>query len=1210
MKKIRKLSLFSGFSCLEKMRLRLEGWIIMMTFMCGMPCLVFAQDQRVTIHVTNVDIQVVFKQIKEQANLNFVYNADQLKEMKSVTLNVNNVTVNSVLKTLFDDTPFEYKFEMSSIVIRQKKATSSQVDKNIKKSAMLKGKVVDNRDKKPIPGVTVVVKGTSVGVVTNIDGCFSLMIPDTTEHAELVFSFVGMKSRVIPYSSYRNIGELIVSLEEDLLEMDEVVVTGYTTLSRRETASAVSQVKAEQVMLNSKSSIDQMLIGQIPGMAIIQTSGEPSATPKIRIRGTSSITSSKAPIWVVDGVILEDPVNVDYTQLDGDDAAYLIGNAIAGINPRDIETVTVLKDASATAIYGVQAANGVIVLTTKMGKEGKAQLSYSSSITWNQRVSYGDLYLMNAAERIQVSQEIIDKKITYGRVPTALGYEGLYMRYMNREMTYDEFVGKVKKMAKDNTDWYDILFRNVFNHNHTVNLSGGARDTRYYTSIGLDQNFGTAKGSDSKRYTALMKLDSKLNESCRLGLSLNGSVRQNGGFHSSVNPNKYAYETSRTIPCYNEDGSLFFYKTRQNSLLSSAEAPKEEIVYNIVHELQQTGSEGKVVELIGQLNFQWRIKYVFMYDFAGSYNYQQSKQDSWATEESNFVALKRKYKKGSLEANSPEENQSEIPVGGIINKSETEKISYMVRNKLSYANQFGEHEISGSFISEIRSTRTKGFSGTYYGWMPERGQSISPMITSGYQKILSGLSPKILDNQVNYVSWAGVLAYTWRNKFTLNGNIRMDGSNKFGENPKYRFLPIWSIAGRYALTEEAFLKKSKVLSLFAIRASYGIQGNVDKSTSPELVIQVGALNTSTRMNESYFEYLPNPDLRWEKTTSYNLGADFSFFNDLIAGTFDFYHKVGVDMIMPKQVSQSMGLDYVKINAGKLNNTGYELDLRFYPIRNTNYSFNVNFIYSYNKNKVVKANGGIDVTNAEKLAGTALIEGKPFGVFYSYRFAGINGETGYPVFYDKDGKDYMEVDGVRYPNYALYEEELALVESGTKDPTSSGSIGLNFRYKNFRLSVNMSYSLGGVDRLPNIYRNEYYSVFDPITNLPKDLKDRWQKPGDEKKTIFPTLYDSRVYKEIRKRSVLNGKVYYATQLYDYTDARVAKTDNLRLRSIGLNYRLPGEITSKLWLQEFSVNFQVTNLFVIKAKEWRGRDPESGDSNIPMPRTYSVGVNVTF
>ena len=185
----------------------------MMTFMCGMPCLVFAQDQRVTIHVTNVDIQVVFKQIKEQANLNFVYNADQLKEMKSVTLNVNNVTVNSVLKTLFDDTPFEYKFEMSSIVIRQKKATSSQVDKNIKKSAMLKGKVVDNRDKKPIPGVTVVVKGTSVGVVTNIDGCFSLMIPDTTEHAELVFSFVGMKSRVIPYSSYRNIGELIVSLE-------------------------------------------------------------------------------------------------------------------------------------------------------------------------------------------------------------------------------------------------------------------------------------------------------------------------------------------------------------------------------------------------------------------------------------------------------------------------------------------------------------------------------------------------------------------------------------------------------------------------------------------------------------------------------------------------------------------------------------------------------------------------------------------------------------------------------------------------------------------------------------------------------------------------------------------------------------------------------------------------------------------------------------
>lgn len=563
-----------------------------------------------------------------------------------------------------------------------------------------------------------------------------------------------------------------------------------------------------------------------------------------------------------------------------------------------------------------------------------------------------------------------------------------------------------------------------------------------------------------------------------------------------------------------------------------------------------------------------------------------------------------------MKANSQEEDQSVIPLGGIIGKSETEKVSYMIRNKLSYGNQFGEHEVSGSLISEIRSTRTKGFSGTYYGWMPERGQTITPMITTGYREILSELNPTISDNQVNYVSYAGVLAYTWKNKFTLNGNIRMDGSNKFGENPTYRFLPIWSVAGRYALTEESFLKESKILSLLAFRASYGIQGNIDKNTSPELVIQVGSQNTLTRMNESYFEYLPNPDLRWEKTTSYNLGADFSFFNDLFAGTFDFYHKVGVDMIMEKQVSQAMGLDYVKINAGKLNNTGYELNLKYYPIRRSDYSFQVNLIYSYNKNKVVEANNGKDVTNTEKLAGTALIEGKPFGVFYSYRFAGLNGETGYPVFYDKNNQDYMEVDGVRYPNYALYEEELALVKSGTKDPTSSGSIGLSFKYKNLRLNVNMNYTLGGHARLPNIYRNEYHSVFDPVTNLPKELKNRWQQPGDEKNTIFPTLYDSRVYKKINQRSALKGDIYNGTELYDYTDMRVAKTDNLRLRSIGLQYRLPNEMTSKLYLQEVSVNFQATNLFVIKAKEWQGRDPESGDSNTPMPRTYSMGINVTF
>ena len=363
----------------------------MMTFMCGMPCLVFAQDQRVTIHVTNVDIQVVFKQIKEQANLNFVYNADQLKEMKSVTLNVNNVTVNSVLKTLFDDTPFEYKFEMSSIVIRQKKATSSQVDKNIKKSAMLKGKVVDNRDKKPIPGVTVVVKGTSVGVVTNIDGCFSLMIPDTTEHAELVFSFVGMKSRVIPYSSYRNIGELIVSLEEDLLEMDEVVVTAKANINEidiRARSGVVQEVDMRRI--NSKPMIDMGLAlqGSVPGLIVTNT-GELGSAPEIRIRGNSSLrrgNTTNEPLYVMDGKVIS-------------------SETFYNLNPQDIKEIKVLKDAAACALYGIKAANGVLEITSQRGISGQTMVTYTLDMGITTRGRRG-ISMMNSVEKLELERRL------------------------------------------------------------------------------------------------------------------------------------------------------------------------------------------------------------------------------------------------------------------------------------------------------------------------------------------------------------------------------------------------------------------------------------------------------------------------------------------------------------------------------------------------------------------------------------------------------------------------------------------------------------------------------------------------------------------------------------------------------------------------------------------------------------------------------------
>ncbi|MDR2914647.1 MAG: TonB-dependent receptor plug domain-containing protein [Tannerella sp.] len=429
------------------------------------------------------------------------------------------------------------------------------------------GKVIDQQGD-PLPAVSVSVEGATRGTVTDHEGRFTIMVGNMPD-VVFEFRFIGMKTLRLQPKDRPITGDWLITMDSDLLELDEVIVTGYSALPRRETASAVTQLNAAEIFMPSQPSIDRMLTGQIPGMTVIQSSGEAGTTPRIRIRGTSSLTSGKSPLWVLDGIILNDLVEVDHTQLNGDDAVYLVGNAIAGINPQDIETITVLKDASATAIYGVQAANGVIVVSTRQGKEGKMQINYNTAVTFGQRPSYNDFDRMNAAERIRISQEIIEASIPYGRIPVGLGYEGLYMDYQNGGLSYDEFGAAVRHMAARNTDWYDILFRNAVSQRHTLSLSGGGNGTRYYGSLSYDRQNGTARQNSSERYTVMMKTQSRLNERLYFSIQLNGSRNDNKGYHSSVNPNTYAYQTARTIPAYSDDGTWFFYKTRQRALTLS-----------------------------------------------------------------------------------------------------------------------------------------------------------------------------------------------------------------------------------------------------------------------------------------------------------------------------------------------------------------------------------------------------------------------------------------------------------------------------------------------------------------------------------------------------------------------------------------------------------------------------------------------------------------
>ena len=374
----------------------------------------------------------------------------------------------------------------------------------------IKGTVSDISGQ-PLPGVVVKVAGagdSSAYAETGPDGKYTIPVRNTSAES-LEFSLLGMLSKIVKIKDNRVIN---VTLEEDSFNIDGVVVTGYQKVNKRELASAISTVKAADVMVDGAMNIDQMLQGQIAGVAVTQTSGTPGAAAKIRVRGTSTIIGNKSPLWVLDGVILQDPVEIDHSDLNGDDAEYMVGNAIAGVNPSDIESISVLKDASATAIYGIQAANGVIVVTTRQGKEGKPRVSYSANVSVKERDSYDRMDLMDAYDRIVLSKEIVDAGLHYTRNMSSLnlGYEGLLNQYESKAITPARFREAIVAMSERNTDWLGILYRNAVTNSHTVTVSGGTDKTTYYTSLGADLQPGTARGEKSDRCTVLAKLNTWL----------------------------------------------------------------------------------------------------------------------------------------------------------------------------------------------------------------------------------------------------------------------------------------------------------------------------------------------------------------------------------------------------------------------------------------------------------------------------------------------------------------------------------------------------------------------------------------------------------------------------------------------------------------------------------------------------------------------------
>jgi TonB-linked SusC/RagA family outer membrane protein len=1160
-----------------------------------------AKKTKFNFKLEKASLEKLLQVIESKSDFTCLYSNEDVNKFKIKDLNVKDQNIEYILNLALEKTNLNYKIVDNTIVIMKKETKSNKSKTSQQKERIKVEGVVKDTSGSPLPGVSVQIKGTTIGVSTDVNGRYSISY-NKGEKISLIFSFVGMLSQEVKVNDRHTVN---VKLKTNVETLNSVVINGYSQIDSRKHTSSVVTVSGEKILDAGVKSLDNMLQGKIAGLSILNQTGTVGAAPKVRIRGASSISGNREPVWVVDGVILEDPVPISPTELNSLDNINLIGNAISFLNPEDIARIDVLKDASATAIYGVKAANGVIVISTKKGKFGPARINYSNNITVSTRPQYSDLNRMNSKERIDVSREAYERGLQYRNRPSDVSYEGALYDYFAKKTSYEQFLHKVKDLEEQNTDWLDLLFRTAVSQKHNLSISGANESTNYYFSGAYSNSEGTSIGNKQEQYNAMLKISTQVNKKLRVGLQLRASEYEKNYLHSSIDPFKYAYQTSRAIPCYNEDGSLAYYHKSQGHAVG--------LDYNIMNEIQNSDRsiESQSINFIGDMEY--KIMSGLKLTSLFSYNNTTTRQKEWFNGDT-YYAAKLRYL--NLNDEFPENledpfytQQCELPYGGQINNDYKKNTNYTLRSQLNYAKNIAtHHNINTTVGGEIRSSARDGITSAQMGYLPRRGGKIldiDPIKFPMYKKRCEELKDVITDESTNFVSFFATFTYDYQRKYIINYNFRTDGSNKFGQDKGNRFLPIWSISGRWNAKREYFLEDVSWLNDLSLRASYGIQGNVSNDSNPNLIAKLGSADKTSGHLISTLDKLPNPDLRWEKTLSQNYAIDFSLFNGKFSFSLDYYIKKGKDMIVSKDVAITTGSSTLTMNAGNIENRGFDINMVVTPIRSKDFDLSLSINGGRNENKVTDT-GLSDYNWKDYVSGNLPMAGKPVGAFYSYKFDKLD-ENGLPTY-----KDVEETDGITKEE--MYKQMFSY--SGSRIADIEGGFSLNLRCKNWRLGGLFYYSLGKDIRLNPLYENTGQYLPRPAQNMDDIFVNRWRKPGDEKNTVIPVLSNDKLgqYGTVlsdRKISIADN----GWQMYNQSDLRVVSGDFLKLRNLSLSYSLDSELCKKIGLQNCRFRLEASNVFTIKDSNLRGMDPEqvsfSKDTGaVPLTPTYTFGVNLTL
>ncbi|MEC4114199.1 SusC/RagA family TonB-linked outer membrane protein [Myroides pelagicus] len=1090
------------------------------------------------------------------------------------------------------------------------------------------GKVIAASDGLPLPGTTVIVKGTNTAVQTGLNGEYSLSVQD--KNAVLVYQFMGFATLEKKVNQQQVIN---VSLLDDSETLEGITITtGYEKLSKRTFTGSVSKITTAELKVDGVADVSRMIEGKAAGVTVQNVSGTFGSAPKITVRGSSTIMGDTKPLWVIDGVVQEDIVNVSFSDLASGNSETLLSSAIAGLNSNDVESIEILKDASATSIYGSRAMNGVVVITTKSGKrESPLKINYTMENTMRTVPRYSQYDILNSQENMSILQEMSEKGLLEYPDVYQNRYGGVYnllarqVGTVNPDGTFNVVNNQVdrnaflQKYEMANTDWFKELFRPSIAQNHTLSFTGGGKNNAYFASIGFYNDPGWSIADDVKRLTVNLKNTFFITDKFNVALGVNFSNRDqtapgsynsktdvvNGGTSRDfdINPFSYALNTSRTLRPYGDDGAYEFYRMNW--------AP-----FNVLNELENNKIEMNVKDIKAQLDADYKILPQLTYNMNASVRYAVSRRDHNIMEGSNVVGAYNANETTIVNkqniflyedpTNPDAPKQVVLPNGGIRYRYTNNLLSYNVRNSLSYREMFGDkHELEAFVGTELRSVDREYDKVSAFGLQFDKGYvpHTDPRLL---EKIIreGGSYYSYDEERERTVGFFGKASYIYDNRYIVSLTGRYDGSNKQGQSSSSRWLPTWTVSGKWNVKGEKFLIDNPTISNLSLRAAYGLTATTGPATNSYAVYKSRIIDrefTSERESQIRIEDLQNDDLTWEKSYETNIGLDLGLWNNRVQLVVDAYQKKSFDLIDLVTTSGIGGQRTKFGNNADMTTKGIEIGLTTKNIVTPDFTWSTTLNASYYDQKIDKLQNESRVIDLVNPTGGNVV-GRPRNAIYSYQFTGLN-DKGLPTFIMPDGV----TDNVFGANFQHRGEGILgyLKYEGSVEPNKSLGFTNNFKYKNWTLNVFVVASGGNKIRLNPSFKGDYTDM-DVFT---KDFQNRWINPGDENVTDVPVIASARL------RSIYgDSDIRKAYNTYNYSDARIADGGFVRLKDVSLTYEFPELLKKQLRLSNFSLRATASNPWLIYSdKKLNGQDPEffrSGGVAFPVTTQYSLTLNVGF